>query len=88
MLYWVTETISSSVRLYYESRQHPLSLSAGNRVEPPMAVGGLPQGNCDASALAERGLNVVRWTHMPKGWSFCGYEATRAPRAGYSRVLP
>jgi hypothetical protein len=43
MIYWVTETINSSARLYYESRQRPLSLSHTNRVEPPVAVALFPK---------------------------------------------
>ena len=37
MLYWVTGTAPSSARLYYESRQRPLSLSRSNRVEAPVS---------------------------------------------------
>ncbi len=75
MIYWVTETASSSARLYYESRQRPLSLARSNRVEPPVAVAVFPREIAmPPQALAERGLNIVRWTVMPKGGHFAAME--------------
>jgi pimeloyl-ACP methyl ester carboxylesterase len=75
MIYWVTQTINSSTRLYYESRQHPLSLSRGNRVNSPVAVALFPgEIAMPPRALAERGLNVTRWTVMPKGGHFAAME--------------
>jgi len=75
MLYWVTQTAPSSARLYYESRQRPLSLSRSNRVEPPVAVAAFPKEIAmPPRALAERGLNIARWTEMPKGGHFAAME--------------
>jgi len=75
MIYWVTETIHSSARLYHESRQRPLSLSQTNRVVPPVAVALFPKEiPVPPRALAERGLNVARWTEMPRGDHFAAME--------------
>lgn len=75
MIYWVTETINSSTRLYFESRERPLSLSPENRVNPPVAVALFPQEIAmPPRALAERGLNITRWTVMPKGGHFAAME--------------
>jgi pimeloyl-ACP methyl ester carboxylesterase len=75
MIYWVTETPSSSARLYYESRQQPLSLSRSNRVEPPVAVAVFPKEIAmPPQTLAARGLNIVRWTVMAKGGHFAAME--------------
>jgi pimeloyl-ACP methyl ester carboxylesterase len=75
MIYWVTATAPSSARLLYESRQRPLSLSRSNRVEPPVAVALFPKEIAmPPRALAERGLNIVRWTVMPKGGHFAAME--------------
>src|SRR5450755_2400062 len=75
MIYWVTETIHSSARLYHESRQRPLSLSQTNRVVPPVAVALFPKEiPVPPRALAERGLNVARWTEMPRGGHFAAME--------------
>lgn len=75
MIYWVTQTAPSSARLYYESRQRPLSLSRSNRVEPPVAVAVFPKEIAmPPRVLAERGLNIARWTMMPKGGHFAAME--------------
>ena len=75
MIYWVTETIHSSCRLYYESRIQPLSLSPTNRVKPPVAVALFPKEIAmPPRSLAERGLNIVRWTPMERGGHFAAME--------------
>ncbi len=75
MIYWVTETLNSSVRLYYESREQPLQLSPANRVEVPVAVAVFPKEiPMPPRALAERGYNILRWTRMPKGGHFAAME--------------
>jgi len=75
MIYWATETIHSSTRLYYESRQRPLRLSLANRVRPPVAVALFPKEiPMPPLTLAERGFNIVRWTVMPKGGHFAAME--------------
>ena len=88
-MYWVTQTIHSSARLYYESRQRPLSLSRGNRVEPPVAVALFPKEiPMPSRELAERGLNVVRWTEMPHGGHFAAHGTAPPPGPRSPGVLP
>ena len=75
MIYWVTETLNSSARLYYESRVQPLQLSTANRVEVPVAVAVFPKEiPMPPRALAERGFNIQRWTLMPRGGHFAAME--------------
>jgi pimeloyl-ACP methyl ester carboxylesterase len=75
MIYWVTETIHSSTCLYYESRERPMSLSPTNWVKTPVAVALFPEEIAmPPRKLAERGLNIVRWTTMPKGGHFAAME--------------
>jgi pimeloyl-ACP methyl ester carboxylesterase len=75
MIYWVTETAHSSARLYYESRLRPLSLSHTNYVKPPVAFAAFPKEiPLPPRQLAERGLNITRWTEMPKGGHFAAME--------------
>ena len=75
MIYWVTETIHSSTRLYYESRERPLRLSPTSRVTPPVAVALFPKEiPMPPRALAERGYNIVRWSVMPRGGHFAAME--------------
>src|SRR5579872_758458 len=75
MIYWATQTIHSSTRLYYETREHPFQLSPTNRVKPPVAVALFPKEIAmPPRALAERGYNIVRWTAMPRGGHFAAME--------------
>jgi pimeloyl-ACP methyl ester carboxylesterase len=75
MIYWVTETINSSTRLYYETSEQPLKLSPANRVKPPVAVALFPKElPMPPRALAERGYNIARWTTMPRGGHFAAME--------------
>ena len=75
MIYWVTQTINSSTRLYYETREQPLQLSPTNRVEPPVAMAVFPKEiPVPPRALAERGYNIRRWTVMPRGGHFAAME--------------
>ena len=75
MIYWVTQTVRSSMQLYFESRERPLRLSRGNRVTPPVAVALFPKEiPMPPRSLAERGYNIVRWTEMPKGGHFAAME--------------
>jgi pimeloyl-ACP methyl ester carboxylesterase len=75
MIYWVTQSMPSSTRLYYESRQHPVSLSAANRVNTPVGVALFPgEIAMPPRELAERGLNIARWTVMLRGGHFAAME--------------
>ncbi len=75
MIYWATQTIHSSTRLYYESRLQPLSLSRVNRVEPPVAFALFAKEiPLPPRALVERGFNIARWTEMPRGGHFAAME--------------
>jgi len=75
MIYWLTETGPSSVRLYCESRLRPLKLSRIHRVQPPVAVALFPKEIAmPPRTLAERGLNITRWTQMPRGGHFAAME--------------
>jgi len=75
MIYWVTKTAASSMRLYFESRERPLRLSPTNRVAPPVGLALFPKEiPWPPRELAERGLNIVRWAPMPKGGHFAALE--------------
>ncbi len=75
MIYWLTETINPSMRLYYESREQPLRVSPENRVRPPVAIALFPKEiPMPPRALAERGFNIARWTLMPGGGHFAAME--------------
>ncbi len=73
MIYWVTQTINSSMRFYYEESHAP-SLKAGQRVEVPVAMALFPKDTPAPRALAERTLRIERWTEMPRGGHFPALE--------------
>ena len=78
MIYWVTETMPSSVRLYYESR-HP---SSRPRAERPTRSDRVPVGvalfpkeiRVPPRKWVERRYNLVHWTEMPRGGHFAALE--------------
>ena len=74
-LYWVTQTINSSIRLYYESRHNPAPLALGQRVTVPTAVA-LTTEEVDHAPRewAERTYDVQRWTELPRGGHFAALE--------------
>jgi pimeloyl-ACP methyl ester carboxylesterase len=75
MIYWVTETIGSSVFSYHAEARAP-SLTTADRVEVPVAMALFPKEpwGIPPRSLAERTLNVQRWTEMPRGGHFAALE--------------
>jgi pimeloyl-ACP methyl ester carboxylesterase len=78
MIYWVTETINSSMRRYFEVRHNPdpNPLKLGERIETPTAIAMFP-GEKELVVpreWAERSYNIQRWTEMPSGGHFPALE--------------
>jgi pimeloyl-ACP methyl ester carboxylesterase len=74
-LYWVTQSIGSSCRLYVESRLAPLQLGKNERVTVPTAIARLPKEiPMPPRPWVERGYNVTRWTDLPSGGHFAAME--------------
>jgi pimeloyl-ACP methyl ester carboxylesterase len=75
MIYWVTQTIGSSVRLYYEAMHSP-TLSAPTHTKVPTGFAIFPKDITPApKEFAERFFNVQRWEEMPRGGHFAALEA-------------
>ena len=75
MIYWLTGTIGSSVRYYYESERGTPAFRAGDRVLPPAALLTLPRELArPPREWAERLLNVVRYNSLSSGGHFPGWE--------------
>jgi hypothetical protein len=67
-LYWVTETIHSSCRLYYESKKMPLQFRKEDHVRVPCAIAHFPkEAPFPPRAWIERGYSIQHWTEMPRG---------------------
>jgi pimeloyl-ACP methyl ester carboxylesterase len=79
-LYWVTETITSSMRYYYDDRRlRPVGPKDFVRVPTAIAVFDhqlLPEG-VPPRELVERLYNIRRWTVMPRGGHFAAREEPR-----------
>jgi pimeloyl-ACP methyl ester carboxylesterase len=74
-IYWVTQTINSANRIYYESQHNPPPPNAGDRVEVPAALALFPKDiDLPPREFAERSFNVQRWTEMPRGGHFAAME--------------
>ena len=75
MLYWVTETIPSSVRIYYENAHASSKLQRGQHIDVPVGVALFPKEiSLPPREWAERSLRVQRWTYMPRGGHFAALE--------------
>ena len=74
-IYWVTETVHSSMRLYYETLQAPLHFKQGERIQVPCAVAHFPKESpFPPREWVERFYHVQRWTDMPRGGHFAAME--------------
>ncbi len=78
-LYWVTQTISSSMRLYYEFSKTPWILQPGERIEVPTSVASFPKDTvCPLREWAERFYNIQKWKTFPRGGHFPWFEEPQA----------
>ncbi len=73
-VYWFTQSITSSARIYYENRAVPLTEPLGY-VSVPTAGAIFPKEIYLTPRLwAEQSYNIVRWTEMPRGGHFAAME--------------
>jgi pimeloyl-ACP methyl ester carboxylesterase len=78
-VYWATQTISSSMRDYWDNRWHPVTPSF---VNTPTGFGvfayqTIPKGEPPRVYL-ERLYNIERWTVFPRGGHFAQVEEPAA----------
>ena len=74
-IYWFTQTIASSMRLYYEARLKPLRFRPGDKVRVPCAIARFPREiPIPARSIIERAYDLRRWTEMPRGGHFAALE--------------
>jgi pimeloyl-ACP methyl ester carboxylesterase len=74
-LYWMTETIHSSFRLYREGARAPMQFRDGDFVSVPCAIARFQkEAPFPSRELVERGYDVQRWTEMPRGGHFAAME--------------
>jgi pimeloyl-ACP methyl ester carboxylesterase len=74
-IYWVTQSINSSTRLYYETLRKPWDFAQGERINVPVGVAVFPaEISRPPREWAERSYNVQQWTVMPSGGHFAALE--------------
>jgi microsomal epoxide hydrolase len=79
MIYWVTETINSSIRMYLENTRAVYATEGGpkpaERVEVPTGVVSFPAENAPVPReWAERNVNLRHFTEMKEGGHFAALE--------------
>jgi len=75
MIYWITNSIGSSVRYYYEATHLRPPFRVGDFVTVPTAVLMLPADLLNAPRTwAERFYNLRRYTKLAHGGHFPGWE--------------
>ena len=75
MLYWISNSFWSAIRLYSESYYHPWQLEPGSRIEVPTAVAAYPHELAPiVRKRAERYYNVVHYNDYPQGGHFAIHE--------------
>ena len=86
MTYWVTQTITSSMRLYWENRH---SAESPQFVGVPTGVARYPKELLRfPRSWVERRYNVTHWADMPRGGHFAGDGATGVVRRRPPDLLP
>jgi pimeloyl-ACP methyl ester carboxylesterase len=74
-IYWFTETIHSSIRLYQEAMNVPVQLKKNQRVEVPCCVARFAkEAPMAPREWVERGYRVERWTEISRGGHFAAWE--------------
>jgi len=74
-LYWFTETIHSSIRLYNENSRAPLHFSKNDFINIPVGIARFHKEDPFPSRkFIERGYNVQHWTDIPRGGHFAAME--------------
>jgi len=74
-LYWVTNCIGPSMRLYLESAATPLRFGPGERITVPTGIAHFPHEiSFPPRSWVERVYPVTRWTDLPRGGHFAALE--------------
>jgi epoxide hydrolase len=73
-LYWLTQTATSSARIYYENA-HAAPVPASRRIDAPTACADFPKEVIwSPRKWMEARYNITRWTAMPRGGHFAAFE--------------
>jgi pimeloyl-ACP methyl ester carboxylesterase len=74
-LYWITETMHSSIRLYNENSKAPLHFLENDFINIPVGIARFHKEDpFPPRKFIERGYNIQHWTDIPKGGHFAAME--------------
>lgn len=74
-LYWITQTIHSSMRIYNENSKKPLVFNRNERVTVPVGFAKFPKElPTPPRSYVEKGFNIHNWTIMAAGGHFAAME--------------
>ncbi len=74
-IYWVTQTISSSTRMYFENQKNLWTMEKDEKVSAPAGMAMFPQEiSKPPREWGERSYDVRRWTEMTSGGHFAALE--------------
>ena len=74
-IYWVTESISSSTRMYKENQSYTWTMAQDEKIKAPTGVAAFPaEISRPPKEWGERSYNLQRWTPMPRGGHFAALE--------------
>ena len=98
-IYWFTETINSSMRIYHEATRPPAEVEAelggqvrlreGERVSVPTGFARLVRGTpLPPRSWCERAFDIAHWTNFPEGGHFPAMEIPNLLLADLRAFLP
>jgi pimeloyl-ACP methyl ester carboxylesterase len=67
MIYWLTGTAASSIRMYYEGAHDPSAWAPKSNSGVPTAVAVFQDGDIAIRRYGQESNNIVRWTEYPHG---------------------
>lgn len=73
-IYWVTETIGSSMRMYFESFGRSIAPDAAKRIDVPVGAALFKEALRPPRAVVEPYFNIQRFTRMDRGGHFPAME--------------
>ena len=74
-LYWFSNTLDASLRIYKENRLQALAFGVGDRIGVPVGVACFPRElPMPPRSWVERAATVTRWSQMPAGGHFAALE--------------
>ena len=74
-IYWATESVSSSTRMYKENQRYTWTMARDEKIDVPTGVAAFPaEISRPPREWAERSYDLQRWTPMPSGGHFAALE--------------